>query len=206
MRPASRFLVGLAFGVASFLASAGPTLIYNNSAAFMAQVMPGYYTETFTSVVDNGTDTQTFTGPGGFSFTASVPAGEQFYFGADSLSTNLPNFAITLTFTGTDVRAVGGNFFNIDFMDQLLADSVSIVLQDTLGTSTTFTAVDLAGSFRGFISAAPITSMTISGSGALGRYTAIDNLTIGRSLPEPASLALVGLALAGLAVGRRRSH
>jgi hypothetical protein len=205
MRPVSRFLVAIALGAASFLASAGPTLIYNNSAAFMAQVMPGYsYTETFTSVVDDNTNTQSFSGPGGFAFTASVPAGEQFYFGADALSTNLPNISITLTFTGMAVRAVGGNFFNIDLMDQLVADSVSISLQDSLGTSTTFTAADLAGSFRGFVSSAAITSMTITGSQALGRYATIDNLTIGYALPEPASLALVGLALAGLAATRRR--
>ncbi len=94
--------------------------VFTSSSAFLAQVAPGAYTENFTSVVDANTNVQVFSGPGGFGYTASVPSGQQFYFGAGSLSTNLPSIVVTLTFTGTAVTAIGGNFYAIDVADAFL--------------------------------------------------------------------------------------
>ena len=78
---------------------------------------------------------------------------------------------------------------------------VTVSLGD--GTVETFTAASMANSYRGFTSDFAINSLVISGPGA-SRYAAIDNLTVG-TVPEPTSWALVGLALSGLIVARRRS-
>lgn len=202
MHPASRLLSVAALTLASASAFAGPT-IYNSSAAFLALLAPTAYTETFTSVVDDNTNVQTFAGNGAYGFTASLAAGQQFYFGTDALSTNLPNQTITLTFTGGPVTAIGANFYAIDIGDAFLAAPLTITLADGSSTSLTFTPGD-ASAYRGFLSDVAITSITLSTSGR-GAYATLDNLTIGtRALPEPSVLALVALALAGVAAARRR--
>jgi PEP-CTERM motif len=66
-----------------------------------------------------------------------------------------------------------------------------------------FTPSTLADSYRGFLADTFITSLVISGPGP-ALYATLDNLTVG-TVPEPASLALVGLAFAGLAASRRRA-
>lgn len=205
MRSVSRVLAAVALSSVTAVSWAGLTQVYTSSAAFYAHLAPGSYTETFTGVVDGFSNTQAFGGVNGLSFTASLEPGHQFYFDAEALSTNLPNDAITLTFTGGPVTAVGANFFNIDIADALVADLMKITIVDSVGTLVTFNAADFGSSFRGFMSDAAITSITVSGGTDAGRYAAIDNLVIGRELPEPASLALFGAAFAALAAARRRT-
>lgn len=180
--------------------------VFTTSSAFLAQVAPGAYTENFNSVVDANTNVQVFSGPGGFGYTATLPSGQQFFFVPSALSTNQPNVPVTLTFTGTAVTAIGGNFYAIDIADAFLSAPVTIGLSD--GTTESLTPSNLASSFRGFTSSVPITSLTFS-SAAAGAFVTIDNLTIGTavanpSVPEPGTVALLGLALVGLIATRRR--
>ncbi|MBL8279644.1 MAG: PEP-CTERM sorting domain-containing protein [Pelomonas sp.] len=204
MHPASRLLTAVALAVASASTLAAPT-IYTSSAAFLAQVAPTAYTETFTAVVDDNTNVQTFTGNGNYGFTASLDAGQQFYFGTDALSTNLPNEVITLTFTGGPVTAIGANFYAIDIGDMFIPSPLTILLADGSATTLTFTPGD-ASAYRGFTSQVAITSITFSAS-AQGAYATLDNLTIGgtHTVPEPSSIALIALAFAGAAAARRRA-
>jgi hypothetical protein len=104
--------------------------VFTSSSAFLAQVAPGAYTENFDNVVDANTNVQVFSGPGGFGYTASLPSGQQFWFGASSLSTSNPNVVVTLTFTGTAVTAIGGHFYAIDRQDAFLSAPVTIALSD----------------------------------------------------------------------------
>lgn len=204
MHCAYRLLSAAALAVVSASTFAAPT-IYTSSAAFLAQVAPTAYTETFTAVADDNTNVQTFTGNGMYGFTATLDAGQQFYFGTDALSTNLPNEQVTLTFTGGPVTAFGANFYAIDIGDQFMSSPLTILLADGSSSTLTFTPGD-ASAYRGFTSQVAITSITFSAS-AQGAYATLDNLTIGgtRTLPEPSSMALIGLAFAGAAAARRRS-
>jgi hypothetical protein len=104
------------------------------------------------------------------------------------------------------VKAFGANFFAVDLVDDLQSVLVTLTLSD--GTVETFTPADLADSYRGFVSSVDIASFTIAGPGN-SLYASLDNLTVGTTdrgtVPEPASLALVGLAAAGLFASRRRT-
>jgi len=79
-------------------------------------------------------------------------------------------------------------------------DSSSNLLESYTLTFTTTGAAD-TGAFYGFTSStANISYFTLSGA-----YVGLTDLTVGGSeVPEPASYALVGISLAGLALLRRK--
>ncbi len=197
MQLAHRLIPAVALAVLSATANAS-TITYNSSAAFLARVLPGFYTETFTGLAVPPAGPLGFSG-GAFSYSVSAP--QDLFSAGAFLETSQINEALTITFNGGNVRAVGGNFFAVDLNDDFQSMAVTVSLGD--GTVETFTAASMANSYRGFTSDFAINSLVISGPGA-SRYAAIDNLTVG-TVPEPTSWALVGLALSGLIVARRRS-
>ena len=202
MKPVYRALAAATL-VALSASSHAATTVYTTSASFLAQVAAGAYTNSFTGLSSPaGLDPAAFSGLG-FSYTASSPVG--LYLDAGFLGTNQVNASLTLTFTGS-VKAIGGNFFNVDIGDAFQASTVTIQLSD--GTSTTLTPATIGDSYRGFISTVGITSLTIAAPTGLGAYASLDNLTIGNAVavvPEPASMLLMGLGVAGLLVARRRA-
>lgn len=200
MKPVSHLVTALALAALSAAASAAPA-VYSSSAAFLAQLQPGAYTETFTGL---GDDPPADYSNGVYAYTLSAPLG--LYSDGDIIGTSQIDEALTISFTSGNVRAVGGNFFAVNLNNDFQSVLISLLLSD--GSTESFTPATLADSYRGFVADGFITSLVISGPGA-SRYASLDNLTVGTvprgTVPEPASLALVGLAFAGLAASRRRA-
>lgn len=178
-----------------------------DAAAFQAALTGGSYTEAFTDVTDAPPASY---GNGTFAFQADA-AGGLYSASGNDLSTNEADDALTITFTTGNVRGIGGNFFNTDIdgsFDSFF--SVGIVMSN--GDAFLWEPSS-ESSFLGFLSDDPIQSITflpVDGypiTGLTGLYATIDNLTIGNvaQIPEPGSLALVGLAIAGLVARRRRT-
>ncbi|WP_457420213.1 PEP-CTERM sorting domain-containing protein [Roseateles sp. P5_E7] len=200
MKSISHLFSALALAAVSATASAAPA-IYSTSAAFLGQLMPGAYTENFDGL--DQAPSPDFSN-GVYSYSFSSPQG--IYGSGEFVSASQEDDALTINFTSGNVKAIGANFFATDLSDDFQSVSISLLLSD--GTTESFTPTMQSDSYRGFISDAFITSLVISGPGT-SLYASLDNLTVGTvgtrgALPEPASAALVGLALAGLAVARRR--
>lgn len=197
MNSAHKLLSAFALAALCATATASP-VVYNTSLTFLAHVLPGAYTETFDGLAGTPPGAAPFSG-GAFSYTISAPSDT--YATGDFLSTSLPGEALTINFTSGNVRAIGANFFATNINPDFQSVLVSLRLSD--GTVEAFTPASYGDSYRGFIFDSAITSMTVSASGR-SLYATLDNLTVG-TVPEPASLALVGLAFAGLGLARRRS-
>lgn len=201
MKTASLFLSAALLGLLAPATNAA-TIVHTTSAAFLAQVAPGAYTENFDGLPMPPVGPVVFTN-GSFSYSVSAPS--DIYASGDFIGTSQIDEALTINFTSNNVMAVGANFFATDLNDDFQSVLMTLTLSD--GTLVSFTPASLGDSYRGFVSDALITSLTISGPGA-SLYAGLDNLTVGsipNRVPEPASLLLVGLSLAGMSVARRRA-
>jgi hypothetical protein len=130
-------------------------VIYTASPDFLSNVQPGYYTETFDE--NYGPMPPRDYGDGTFTFNASAAANLYQVRGVLSLVT--PRVPLVITITGADVNAIGGNFFITNGSGSFRPVGVSIALSN--GTTQTFTPATLEDSYRGFVTDAFITSLTI---------------------------------------------
>ena len=183
-----------------FVAQAQADTLYTDMPTFFATLKGQSYTETFSSGTASSTAPVSFS-LNGFSFTVTG-AGGTFYddgvIGADEV-----NASVTISFTSGNVLAVGGNFFETDVADAFVSATVTLTLND--GTTTTYTPTS-ESTYRGFTSTTPITSLTFTAP-ADTNYATLDNLTVGTTVPEPSTWALLGLGImgAGAVVLQRRA-
>lgn len=125
-----KILSFLALSVA-LIAPCHADVLYTTSASFMQNVSAGF-TNTFTGAATNPAASYS---SGGFAYTFSSPGG--LYSNGNFLGVNLPNDVLTVSFTGTPVTAIGGNFFATNISDAFQSAAITALLSD--GTSATFT-------------------------------------------------------------------
>jgi hypothetical protein len=180
---------------------------YTSQAAFLAAVSnPGvdFYddlaVERYGPLLDRNA--------GGYTYTASTtPASFLFGAGSDAdkwLTTDKLTDPITFSNFSSGVNALGGNFFGSDAFGNYSPDA-TVVLTASDGSAVSYR---LAGatteSFLGFVSTAPLLSVTLRNDGGSAWPTA-NNLTLAAPVPEPGAWAMLvaGIALLGTA-GRGR--
>jgi hypothetical protein len=175
-------------GVASLL-GAGParatTTVYTNQAAFLAQ-LGTHASDDFNDLARGDVQLPTFTRGvvNGYRVTYAGPP-DGLYNSAASMSTNSAFESLVLTFDSGNVTAVGGSFYDSDQLGVPVSGTVTVTLADA--TTTTF----LAGgaTFRGFVSDAPITSLTVTTTQihTTSEYVwpTVDDLSYGAAIPEP---------------------
>lgn len=181
------------------------TAVFTDATAFLSQLAVGAYTESFDALADLPAGPVSFAG-GAFSYSLAAPS--DLYASGAFVGSSQPDEALTISFLGGKVQAVGANFFATNLSDAFQVAAMELTLSD--GTVLRFTPGSEADSYRGFVSDVPISTLAISGPGAF-RYAGLDNLTVGISavspVPEPGRALLLALGLAALAgqvVARRR--
>ncbi len=210
-------------GMTVALAAALPlqaAVVYTDEASFLLAIQNSPVSLTgFEDDTDGGFTPPANTGPdisineSGFSFTIDVVGGGDVLvqLPEGDLTSNVRAFdankSLIITFSGGSPTAVGGNFFTTDIDNLYENASFTLTLNDGSTTVQNVTSDNSQPpAFVGFTTTSPIQSLTISASGP-GLYSALDNLTVGYAVPEPAEMATaVAAALLGGAWWLRRRN
>jgi hypothetical protein len=162
--------------VVGALAPMASAAVYTTKASFLANVQSGYYEETFASVGGGPVQMLSFGPINGFAYDVTASTGQLFN-DPGLISTDLAGDQLVLTFIGSPVTAVGGNFWATDIAFNVIPSNVTITLSD--GTIEKYLAV-ANSDFRGFTSAVPITKVTIDAADTpANAWATMDNLIVG---------------------------
>nr|WP_229518832.1 PEP-CTERM sorting domain-containing protein [Massilia rhizosphaerae] len=178
--------------------------VYTSESAFLAAVSaPG--TDTFDDLTVAPYGDTVYRTAGAYNYQAYSATG---IWGAGGptdfwLSNNTRYNPIVFSQFSSGVSAFGGNFFASDIAGQFVPDGTMVLTAIDGGTLTYDLTGATTGSFVGFVSTAPLSSVTLGTDG--GEYWPTANNVV-LAVPEPATygMMLVGMTLLGLAARRRR--
>lgn len=179
--------------------SQAATVLYTDEAAFLSVLAFDSYLEEFSAYTygSYAAPSLNLSGGSGFAYTLSAPL--NLYSGNGDMSTNSAGDALTATFTGSPVTAVGGLFYATNIDGDYQAGNILVTLND--GTTRSFSPPNTS-SFTGFTSDVAITSITIDATS--GNWPTMDNFYVGAAVPEPSGLVLCGFGAGALIMLRRR--
>lgn len=182
---------------------------YTDRAAFLAAVSnPG--TDTFDDLVPLKAYTNLDRQAGAYSYSALGSAGVLYGAGTAAdpwLSTNWADATITFSNFSAGVNALGGQFFGTDLWGKYTPNTtVTLVAND--GAIVQYTIADTTtDSFVGFVSSAPLLSVTLKNGSGEQFWPTANNLVLAMAAPVPepaqAAMLLCALPLFGLAARRR---
>jgi hypothetical protein len=171
-----------------------------SEATFTSNLLGAFYLEDFNNFTYgsplNGQATWAAPGANGYGWTAGgAPGG--LWSNAGALSTNTASDPIVITMTGAPVTAFGGIFANTDINGNTIAGTLTISFN---GGAQTQVAAGSNG-FLGWYGTTPIASVTIQVDDAPGQ---VDHFYVGSAVPEPATMAALGLGAIALIRRRRK--
>jgi hypothetical protein len=212
-----QFLAIMLLAQVSLVVSAAT--VYTDEATFLTQMDPYYYLEDFSNYIYNdpihtGQPTADFGAVDGYSWTASTIPDGTFTdtYGlvslTNALSTDSPKDLLTITFTGSEVTALGGIFASTDTF-LAVADQQKVIITLSDKTSASF----LGSDFRGFTSDVAIASLTINAVNDPNDpnnvfWPMLAHFYVGSAIsavPVPGAIWLFGSGLLGLFSLTRRS-
>lgn len=168
-------------------------IVFTNRAAFLDALAPGYFEDNFQSVIP-GTNVASLVRMGqGFTVTHTSPGFSVYGTSGGEIGAFTNSGGMLATMDPGMVSAVGANFF-LTTIDDLFAPGKLTISLTQVGLTTTMDITPLdktTGSFLGFISDAPVVSLSVS-AGSAGKFTTYDNFIVG--IPEPQGLLWLGLA------------